>query len=265
MRQAELLETSLTGERKVKLFRLLDDVLPHSDAPDVPDFLRLKAFHQLAIRINHNVKTRAGHIHHRKRERPPPQADSSPVANVENAQVGSGSQQVPSTPGMPYPNPPPFLTPPYRAPNPLGWPMPQSEGHVNGLSNHTDIGNIVLYCERQDKSQSVCSVKNLAPNNTPPGAPTDINNLTLGPWKSILVKDGVMRSPNDLITWHWGERRVKVSNDRVFRLVIEFMANHGGFIDFGVEAAKGGMYSPSSAGRGGQACLRGLANGVQKA
>lgn len=232
MRHDDLLEVSLTGQRKIKLFALLNGILPHDKAPTVPDFLRIKALHQLAIRINHNVKTRSGHVHHRKRP-----AQKSPRTPITSR--GLETRRPPPPPAAAIPNPPPFLTPQYGRPNPPTHPTPQNESHVMSAGHPGGLGNILLFSERDDNTQSVCSLKHIAPN-TQPGAPITIDDVTLGPWKSILVKDGVMRGPTELITWKWGERRVKVPNDRVFRSVIEFMSAHGGFIDFDIEAAHSG-------------------------
>lgn len=237
MRHADLIEVSLTGQRKTKLFAILEEVLPHDNAPTIPDFLRLKALHQLAIRINHNVKTRSGHAHHRKRPKGTPKNTSRPVVRSPDM------RRPPSTPAATYPNPPPpppFLTPQFAHPNPPPHPTPQTEPHAPSVVHH-DLGNILLLGERDDNTQSVCSVKHLSPNPQP-GAPVLMDEVTLGPWKSILVRDGVMRAPSDVITWKWGERRVKVPNDRVFRTVIEFMSAHGGFIDFDVESAHSGEW-----------------------
>lgn len=48
-------------------------------------------------------------------------------------------------------------------------------------------------------------------------------------------------SNNVLITWKWGERLVRISNERVSRTVVEFMSIHGGFIDFRIESASPGV------------------------
>ncbi|KAI4194415.1 MAG: hypothetical protein LQ346_003687 [Caloplaca aetnensis] len=239
MRHADLIEVSLTGQRKTKLFAILEQVLPHDNAPTIPDFLRIKALHQLAIRINHNVKTRSGHAHHRKRPKGTPTNVSRPVIRSPDTRRPPSTPAATYPPPPPPPPPPPFLTPQFTQPTALSQPTPQAEPHTPASSVHHDLGNILLLGERDDNTQSICSVRQLS-TNPQPGAPVVMDELTLGPWKSILVRDGVMRAPSDVITWKWGERRVKVPNDRVFRTVIEFMAAHGGFIDFDVESAHSG-------------------------
>ncbi|KAI4265390.1 MAG: hypothetical protein L6R35_007122 [Caloplaca aegaea] len=216
MRHADLIEVSLTGQRKTKLFAILDQVLPHENRPNVPDFLRIKALHQLAIRINHNVKTRSGHVHHRKRP------NNKPRPAVRAAETRR-PPPVPAT--VNRPNPPPPHT-------------PQTESQVIAPGHYCGLGSMLLLAERDEHTQSTCSLKHIA-RNVKPGGPITVDNVSLEAWKSVLENDGVLHNPSDevTITWKWGERRVKVPNDRVLRTVVEFMSTHGGFIDFSIESA----------------------------
>ncbi|KAL8814684.1 MAG: hypothetical protein Q9223_006111 [Gallowayella weberi] len=218
MRHAGLVEVSLTGQRKTKLSAVLDAVLPHNDAPTVPDALRIKALHQLAIRINHNVKTRSGHAQHRKR---PPKHNRAAASSVMHPEMRR--PRLPPGPVVNPSNPPPLHT-------------PQSESQGLTVGHYCGLGSMLLFGERDDNTQSACSLKHIA-RNVKPGAPITIDHVSFEAWKSLLEKDGVLRGPADdvLITWNWGERRVKVSNDRVLRTVVEFMSTHGGFIDFEIK------------------------------
>lgn len=216
MRHADLIEVSLTGQRKTKLFAILEQVLPHESRPNVPDFLRIKALHQLAIRINHNVKTRSGHVHHRKR----------PNNKSRTAVRAPETRRLPPAPvAVNRPNPPPLHT-------------PQTEAQGTPAGHYCGLGSMLLLAERDDNTQSTCSLKHIV-RNVKPGAPITVDNVSLDAWRSMLENDGVLHGPSDdvSITWKWGERRVKVPNDRVLRTVVEFMSTHGGFIDFSIESA----------------------------
>ncbi|KAL8903847.1 MAG: hypothetical protein Q9171_007258 [Xanthocarpia ochracea] len=227
MRQAGLVEVSLTGQRKTKLFAILDRVITHDDAPTVPDSLRIKALHQLAIRINRNVKTRSGHPLHRKR--PPKTKRPRPTSNV---QPEKRRPRLPLAPVFPVPNPSPLQT---------AQPEPQ---YIN-VGQYSGLGSMLLFSERDNHTQSTCSLKHIA-RAVRPGGPITVDNVSFDAWKTLLEKDGVLRDPADdvSITWRWGERRVKVSNDRVLRTVVEFMSTHGGFIEFDVKSATSGEGSP---------------------
>ncbi|KAL8694536.1 MAG: hypothetical protein Q9224_003555 [Gallowayella concinna] len=218
MRHAGLVELSLTGQRKTKLSAVLDAVLPHDDAPTVPDFLRIRALHQLAIRVNHNVKTRSGHAQHRKR---PPKNKRPATASVMHPEMRR--PRLPPAPVVNPPNPPPPHT-------------PQSESPGLNVGNYCGLGSMLLFGERDDNTQSTCSLKHIV-RNVKPGAPITVDHVSLDAWKSLLEKDGVLRGPADdvSITWNWGERRVKIPNDRVLRTVVEFMSTHGGFINFEIK------------------------------
>lgn len=230
MRRAGLVEVSLTGQRKTKLSALLDQVLPHNDAPTVPDSLRIKALHQLAIRINHNVKTRSGHAQHRKR--PPKNNRTHPTASV--TQPGTSRLHPPPAPVVNLPTPPPLHT-------------PQPEPQVMTVGHYCGLGSMLLFAERDDNTQSTCSLKYVA-RNVRPGAPITVDHVSFDAWKSLLEKDGLLRGSTDhvSITWRWGQRRVKVPNDRVLRTVVEFMSTHGGFIEFDVESATSVEEFPTS-------------------
>ncbi|KAL8727998.1 MAG: hypothetical protein Q9166_005669 [cf. Caloplaca sp. 2 TL-2023] len=218
MRHAELLEASLTGQRKTKLFAVLEGILPHNDAPNIPDFLRIKALHQLAIRINHNVKTRSGHAHHRKRPTKP-------------RRVLHPEMRRPRLPPAPVAKP--LNTPSFHAPQP--------EHQVMNVGHYCGLGSMLLFGHRDDNTQSTCSLKHIA-RNVRPGAPITVDHVSFDAWKSLLEKDGVLHGPADdvSIMWKWGERSVKVPNDRVLRTVVEFMSTHGGFIEFNIKPAQSG-------------------------
>lgn len=220
MRSADLIEASLTRQRKIKLFAVLNAVLPHDSLPTLQDDVRIKALHQLAIKVNGNVKKRSGHTHHRKRPRKGP-----PPGTVTSTQT---RRELPA-PAEHRPNPTLLHTPP---------PAPQI---VDVGQNHTGLGSMLLLAERDDNTQSTCSLKHVA-RNVRPGAPTAVDAVSFDAWKSILKRDGVIRGPGDnvLITWKWGERLVRVPNERVLRSVVDFMSRHGGFIDFRVEPASSG-------------------------
>lgn len=228
MRSADLIEASLTGQRKIKLFAVLDAVLPHDSLPTLPDDVRIKALHQLAIKVNGNVKKRSGHAHHRKRPgiRPPP----ATVASTETR------RSLP-TPAANRPNPTILHTP-----QPAPQPAPQLAPQIVDVGQyHSGLGSMLLLAERDDNTQSTCSLKHIA-RNVRPGAPIAVDTVSFDAWNSILKRDGVIRSPDDnvTITWKWGERQVRVPNERVLRSVVDFMSTHGGFIDFRVESATSG-------------------------
>ena len=224
MRSADLIEASLTGQRKIKLFAILDAVLPHDSLPTLPDDVRIKALHQLAIKVNGNVKKRSGHAHHRKRPgiRPPPATVASPET----------PRSLP-TPAVNRPNPTILHTP-----QPAPQPAPQI---VDVGQHHSGLGSMLLLAERDDNTQSTCSLKHIA-RNVRPGTPIAVDAVSFDAWISILKRDGVIRGPDDnvIITWKWGERLVRVPNERVLRSVVDFMSTHGGFIDFRVESASFG-------------------------
>ena len=218
MRRADLIEVSLTGQQKTKLFGILDAVKPHDSLPTIPDYLRIKALHQLAIKVNGNVKKRSGHAHHRKR------TEKRPRPNVPIPET----QQSHPEPAVSRPNPLPLHTPP-----------PATQTADVGV--YCGLGSMLLLAERDDGSQSTCSLKHIA-RNVKAGAPITVDSVSFEAWKSLLKKDGVMRGPSDnaLIKWKWGERLVNVPNDRVLRTVVEFMSTHGGFIDFRIEPPTSG-------------------------
>ena len=232
MQSADLIEASLTGQRKIKLFSVLDAVLPHDSSPTLPDDVRIKALHQLAIKVNGNVKKRSGHAHHRKRP-----GIRSPPATVASTET---RRSLP-TPTPNRPNPTLLHTPqpaPQPAPRPAARPAPQI---VDVGQYHSGIGSMLLLAERDDNTQSTCSLKHIV-RNARPGAPIAVDAVSFEAWNSILKRDGVIRGPGDnvVITWKWGERLVRVPNERVLRSVIDFMSTHGGFIDFRVESASSG-------------------------
>lgn len=225
MCQAGLVEHSLTGDRKTQLAALLDQALPHDAVPNVQNSLRIKALQQLASRIKHNVKTKSGRALYRKglpstnhpgsrsvihpeMRRPP--VPPAPIVPVQNSSV----------PNAPVPNPPPLHT---AQPQPV----------VANVAHASALGSILLLSEREDHTQSTCSLRHIA-RNLRPGAPIGVENLSFDAWKTLLLADGVLRSPGDnaLIMWKWGGRLVKVPNDRVLRTVVEFMSTRGGFIEF---------------------------------
>ena len=218
MRGAELIEVSLTGQQKTKLFGILDAVMPHDSLPTIPDYLRIKALHQLAIKVNGNVKKRSGHAHHRKR------TEKRPSTNVTSPETPQSRPE----PAVSRPNPPPLHTP---------QPAPQ----IADVGVYCGLGSMLLLAERNDGSQSTCSLKHIV-RNVKTGAPIAVDNVSFEIWKSLLKKDGVIRGPNDdaIIKWKWGERLVTVPNDRVLRTVVEFMSTHGGFIDFRIQSPSSG-------------------------
>ena len=219
MRRADLIEASLTGQRKTKLFAILDAILPHDSLPSVPDYLRIKALHQLAIKINGNVKKRSGHVHHRKRP-----GNIPPRTTVTSPET---KRSVPTLAAS-RPNPPTLHT-------------PQPATQIADVGKYCGLGSMVLLAERADNTQSTCSLKHIA-RNVKPGAPKTVDNVSFDAWNVLLKRDGIIRGPSDdvLISWKWGERLVKISNDRVLRTVVEFMFTHGGFIDFRIESASSG-------------------------
>ncbi|KAL8913319.1 MAG: hypothetical protein Q9172_007307 [Xanthocarpia lactea] len=227
MRHAGLVEVSLTGQRKTKLFAILDRVITHNDAPTVPDSLRIKALHQLAIRINHNVKTRSGHPLHRKRPLKSKRPRPTSIVQPERRRP-----PLPPAPVVTIPNPPPLHT-------------AQPDSQFMNVGQYSGLGSMLLFSERDNHTQSTCSLKHIAPS-VRPGARITVDNVSFDAWKTLLEKDGVLRDSADdvSITWRWGERRIKVSNDRVLRTVVEFMSTHGGFIEFDVKSATSGEGSP---------------------
>ena len=218
MRRADLIEVSLTGQQKTKLFGILDAVTPHDSLPTVPDYLRIKALHQLAIKVNGNVKKRSGHAHHRKRTKNRPRI-TVPIPETQLSH---------SEPEVSRPNPPP-LRPPQPAPL------------IADIGVYRGLGSMLLLAERGDGTQSICSLKHIA-RNVKAGAPITVENVSLSAWKSLLKKDGVIRDPSDeaSIRWQWGERLVKIQSDGALRTVVEFMSTHGGFIDFRIDSSNSG-------------------------
>ncbi|KAL8836803.1 MAG: hypothetical protein Q9170_002764 [Blastenia crenularia] len=232
MRHANLIEVSLTGNRKTMLFAILDALLPHNDAPTVPDFLRIKALHQLAIRINHNVKTRSGHAHHRKR---PPKLDRVPIPPELRRKGGRPPGPAKSSNQPPRPAPP--HTPAVNPPIPATLQTVQPETPTTSASHYCGIGSMLLLAERDDGVQSTCSLKHIT-RGLRSGAPMTVDNVSFDAWKAILEKDGVLRGAEDdvSIMWRWAEKHVKVTGDRVLRTVVEFMSTHGGFIEFSIKS-----------------------------
>ena len=215
MRSADLIEVSLTGQQKTKLFGILDAVMPHDSLPTIPDYLRIKALHQLAIKVNGNVKKCSGHAHHRKR------SEKRPRANIKSSETQNSL-------------PAPAVSPP----NPIPLHTPQHAPRTSDVGVYYGLGSMLLLAERDDGSQSTCSLKHII-RNVKAGAAITVDNVSFEAWKSLLKKDGVIRGPNDhaLIKWKWGERLVVIPNDRVLRSVVEFMSTHGGFIDFRIESS----------------------------
>ncbi|KAL8883859.1 MAG: hypothetical protein Q9215_007968 [Flavoplaca cf. flavocitrina] len=205
MCQAGLVEHSLTGDWKTQLAALLDQALPHDAVPNVRNSLRIKALQQLASRIKHNFKTKSGRALYRQGLL----STNHPVP-VQN----------PSVLNTPVPNPPPLHT-------------AQPQPAVANVAQASALGSMLLLSEREDHTQSTCSLRHIA-RNLRPGAPIGVENLSFDAWKTLLLADGVLRSPGDnaLIMWKWGGRLVKVPNDRVLRTVVEFMSTRGGFIEF---------------------------------
>ena len=222
MRRADLIEVSLTGQQKTKLFGILDAVMPHDSLPAIPDYLRIKALHQLAIKVNGNVKKRSGHAHHRKR------TEKRPRPNV----TGPETQQSHPESAVSRPNPLPLHTP---------QPAPQIAPQIADVGVYCGLGSMLLLAERDNGLQSTCSLKHIA-RNVKAGAPITADNVSFEAWRTLLKKDGVILGPSDdaEIKWKWGERLVKVPNDRVLRTVVEFMCTHGGFIDFRIESPSSG-------------------------
>ncbi|KAL8773738.1 MAG: hypothetical protein Q9209_001506 [Squamulea sp. 1 TL-2023] len=225
MRHSGLLEVGLTGQRKTRLSTVLDGVLSHNDAPTVPDHLRMKALHQLAIRINHNVKTRSGHVLQRKKPQDPYQQGTTSVTHQElrRPRLPPGPATVPNLPNPPSLQPPP--------PDP---PIMQA-------ARYCGLGSMLLFTERDDHTQSTCLLKHIA-RHVRPGAPITVDHVNFDAWKSLLEIDGVLRGATDdvSITWKWGERHINVPNERVLRTVIEFMSTHGGFIEFYIKSSSSG-------------------------
>lgn len=229
MCQAGLVEHSLTGDRKTQLSALLDQALPHDDVPSVPNSLRIKALQQLASRIKHNVKTKSGRALYRKGLPSTNNPGSRSVMHPEMRRprvppAPTVTAPKSSVPNPTVPNPPPLHT---ARPQPLVANVAQSSG----------LGSMLLLSEREDRTQSTCSLRHIA-RNIRPGAPINVENLSFEAWKILLLADGVLSDPTDnaSIMWKWGGRHVKVPNDRVLRTVVEFMSTRGGFIEFYIKS-----------------------------
>ena len=217
MRHADLIEVSLTGPRKTKLVGILDRLLPHDSMPALPDYLRIKALHQLATKINGNIKKRSGHAQHRtridKKRGPPIRVTTAPAPG-----------RPPSAPSANPPNLPSLRT-------------PQSRPPTVDVGPYCGLGSMLLVAERDNKTQSTCSLKHIV-RNVGTGAPITVDTVSFDAWRSLLEKDGVLRGPDDDVTisWKWDGRLIQVPNERVLRTVVEFMSTHGGFLDFRLES-----------------------------
>ncbi|KAL8646560.1 MAG: hypothetical protein Q9226_006806 [Calogaya cf. arnoldii] len=244
MCQANLIEHSLTGERKTQLETLLNQALPENDVPNVPNSLRLKALQQLASRIKHNVKTKSGRALYRKGLPSTNNPGSRSVTTVMHPQMQQ--PRVPSAPILTAPNPtvPNQTIPQPTVPNPPPLHTAQPQPVVANAVQPSSLGSMLLLSEREDRTQSTCSLRHIA-RNVRPGAPISVENLSFEAWKTLLLADGVLRNPMDnaSIMWKWGGRHVKVPNDRVLRTVVEFMATRGGFIEFYIKSAELGEES----------------------
>ncbi|KAL8668294.1 MAG: hypothetical protein Q9168_007071 [Polycauliona sp. 1 TL-2023] len=230
MCHAGLVERSLTGDRKTQLLALLDQAMPHDAVPNVRNSLRMKALQQLASRIKHNVKTKSDRAQHRK---DPPSDNARGTRYVVHPEM-----RRPKVPPLPKTTGPKATVPHSTSPNPTATnpPPPHTappQALVASVGHPSGLGNMMLLSEREDHTQSTCSLRHIA-RNVRQGAPIGVENLSFEAWKTLLLADGVLHNPNDnaSIMWKWGGREVTVPNDRVLRTVVEFMSTRGGFIEF---------------------------------